>query len=578
MEKWTICNKTGDFEGIASRFGISRITARLLVNRGLKDEAEIEEFLNPRLENLHDPALMSGMDEAARIICEKISQNRRIRVIGDYDVDGIMATYILTDGLQRAGAEADWYIPHRIRDGYGVNCEMVENAARDGIDTIVTCDNGISAADAAALAKELGITMIVTDHHEAPPVLPEAVVIVDPKKPGDTYPCREICGAVVAAKLVERIIALQGGSPDREHYLEFMAMATVCDVVELKGENRVIAALGLERLRYTDNEGLAALIEATEISPDALTEYHMGFVLGPCFNATGRIDDAGLALELLMSRGEKAKSIAMRCRQLNEERKQMTSEQEAAAFAAIEDPKNGFDSDSVLLLMLDDCHESILGIIAGRIKERYNKPAIVFTHSNGRLKGSARSIPAYNMFSRLSECADLLSRFGGHPMAAGLSMEEAGFEELKRRLNENSGLTAEDMQRKLSLDAEVSFNLFDMQAIEEISRLAPFGQGNAAPLFAERGLKVRSIRYMGRDNSFLRFRFVNGYGFEFNATCFLDAGELVEELKNKYGGDTVDNAFAGRENDIELTCAYAPKINDYRDMRELQMNIRGVRI
>lgn len=577
MDRWTICNKTADFESIKSEFGVSDIMARLLVNRGLTDHETIRTFISPSKEDLHSPHLLMNMDGAAELLLQKIEEGRRIRVVGDYDVDGIMATYILNDALNLSGADADWYIPHRIRDGYGLNEEIIRKAAEDGVDTVVTCDNGIAAVAASLEAERLGLTLIVTDHHEIPGVLPHAAFIVDPKQEEDTYPCPEICGAVVAAKLAQVLFEKKGIDADIMRYIEFMAMATICDVVPLYGENRVIAKIGTEALKTTSNPGLSALLDETAIDRDTLGEYHIGFILGPCFNATGRIDDAGLAFSLLSAKSaEEAAAIAHECRELNDERKIMTLEQENVAVELL--GPAGDIKDKVIVLELPDCHESILGIIAGRIKERYNRPAIIVTASGEAYKGSARSIPAYNMFEELTKCQRYLVRFGGHPMAAGLTLEKDKLDEFRQALNEACTLTEADMCRKILIDMEVSFNLFTEDVVNEIEGLAPFGAGNASPLFAERGLKCRSIKYIGKENNFLRFRLINSFGHEFTATCFSDAGSIISQLTDKYGKEEIDRALTGGTNHISLTVAYVPKINVYRDTRDIQMNIKNIKL
>lgn len=575
MEKWTICNRTGDFEGIRRRFGVSDITARLLVNRRITEETETDAFLHPNEKQLNSPELMTGLSEAVDFITQKIREGRKIRIVGDYDVDGIMATFILFDSLGRAGADVDWYIPHRIRDGYGLNEDIMRTASADGVDTVITCDNGISAVAAGIEAAKAGISLIITDHHEVPDEVPPAEVIVDPKQPGDTYPCHEICGAVVASKLGRTVLKRLGTDVPEDEYLEYMAMATICDVVALRGENRTIAALGMEKLRTTSNLGLSALIRATEIDPQTLSEYHVGFILGPCFNATGRIDDAGLAMELLTAKdAAEAEKLADECRRLNEERKEMTAEQEQKTIEKLEALSS---IPKVIVLELEDCHESILGIIAGRIKERYNRPAIIVTMSKGNYKGSGRSVVGYNLFEELTAHKEYLLKFGGHPLAAGMTIEKEKLDGFREALNRDCLLNEEDMCRKIQIDAEVSFQLFTPQVVDEIGMLAPFGQGNPAPLFAERGLRVRGMKYIGRDNSFLRFKVVNSGGYEFTALSFFPADETVAEMNQKFGEAEVAKAFAGAENSIVMTAAFVPRINVFRDMTEVQMNIKALR-
>lgn len=575
MEKWTICNKTGDFDHICNTFGVSMIMARLLVNRGINTVEEIEEFLNPRTDNLHSPHLMEGADCAADIIINAIDAGKRIRVVGDYDVDGIMSTFVLTDALKRAGADVDWYIPHRIKDGYGLNSDIICTAHEDGISLVVTCDNGISAVDASMKAKELGVSLVITDHHEIPAQLPLAEVIVDPKQECDSYPCREICGAVVAAKLADIIFEKKHVSGSFCDYLEFVGMATICDVVELKGENRTIATLGMEKIRKTQNPGLSALITATGIEKNQISEYHMGFVLGPCLNATGRIDDAGMAIELLQAKdGAVAAKLAEECRSLNEERKYMTTQQEKVAV----DILDSAELDRVIVLELKECHESILGIIAGRLKERYNRPAIVLTGNKDDYKGSARSISSYNMFAELVKCDELLVRYGGHPMAAGLTVRSGRLDEFRQLINSNCTLTEDDMCRKQLIDMEVSFGLFTEEIIREIDRLGPYGQGNSSPLFAERSLKVKEMRYIGRDRNFLRFRLKNNYNQEFTAVYFGDSAQLIADIEAKYGNGEKEKALAGIPNDIRMTVTYVPRINEYQNSKDIQMLVKGYKL
>ena len=576
MEKWMMCNKAGDFEGIMNEFGLSMIGARLLVNRGITGHGSIKEFLDPDISMLHSPFLLADLERAADCLVKGISEGKSVRVVGDYDVDGIMAVYILTDALGLCGCRVDWYIPHRIKDGYGINTEMIASAVNDGIDIIVTCDNGIAAFDAADDARKNGITMIITDHHEVQDRLPDCDIIVDPKRPDDTYPCKDICGAVVAAKLAQALFEKKGLNIPQDHYLEFMAMATVCDVVKLIGENRVIVKKGIKKLINTPNPGLSALIDEKGIDRANLSEYHIGFVLGPCFNATGRIDDAGVALKMLTGKDRsEAVELARQCVQLNEERKEMTAREEAKAVELVDSLA---ELPKVIVVELEGCHESILGIIAGRLKEHYSRPAIAATKSADGYKASGRSTENYNIFEELKKCSDLLVRFGGHPMAAGLTIRENCFDEFRDRLNGNCELSEADMYKKVLLDLEVSFNIFNLKNVEEISLFAPFGQGNPSPLFGERNLKVKGISYIGRDNSFLKFVFENAYGHTIVATLFSNAAETVDALKEKYGEDQVAKAFGGRQNDIVLTAAYVPKINTYHDIKELQMNIKYLKL
>ena len=606
-EKWSIKGKKGDFEFIMNTFGVTACTARLLINRGKTEERDIREFLYPDESMLYPQNLMRNLLAAADVIEEKLSSHRKIRVIGDYDADGIMSTYILTDALKQIGAEADFYIPDRMRDGYGINPEMITVAAGDGVDTIITCDNGISATDAAGEAKKCGITLIVTDHHELPEILPDAKVIVDPKHPEDTYPCKHICGAVVAAKLAAELLERKSIVPKGKgilRYLEFMAIATICDVVPLDGENRTIASLGLKKLNReylgpiedTDgvNIGLKALVYTCELK-DRITDYNIGFVIGPCLNATGRLDLAARAMQLLCSTDMKqALALAQQCRDLNQERKDMTFKETEKAFKILDETAEGPVTDTdisdkeiieitgnanmserVLVVVLPSCHESLAGIIAGRIREKYNKPTFVLTGAQSGMKGSGRSIPGYNMFGELQKCSELFTKFGGHPMAAGLSLTTENVAEFRKRLNENCTLTDEDMMRKVELDAAVTIGCFDEKSVEELKLFDPCGQENPSPIFGDMNVKVIRMRRIGKNNNFLRFNFEDSKGYKFQAVYFKDPEELIECIAEKFGKNQVDLAFEGSPNNIKLTLSYVPEINEYNGVRSIQMKVQG---
>ena len=648
-EKWSIKGKKGDFEFIMNTFGVTACTARLLINRGKTEERDIREFLYPDESMLYPQSQMRNLLAAADVIEEKLSSRKKIRVIGDYDADGIMSTYILTDALKKIGAEADFYIPDRMRDGYGINPDMITVAANDGIDTIITCDNGISATDAADEALERGITLIVTDHHELPEVLPEAKVIVDPKHPDDTYPCKNICGAVVAAKLASELLERKNIVPKGKgvlRYLEFMAIATICDVVPLDGENRTIASLGLKKLNseYLGsvdessgiNLGLKALIDSCDLK-EKISDYHIGFVIGPCLNATGRLDLAARAMELLCSKDMKqALALAQQCRDLNQERKDMTFRETEKAFKLLEVAGNGITTsgntensntrngsaangntensnarngstangnigssviessileilnseiikitgeatknDKILVVVLPDCHESLAGIIAGRVREKYNKPTFVLTGAQNGIKGSGRSIPGYNMFGELQKCSELFTKFGGHPMAAGLSLPTENVAEFRKRLNENCTLTDEDLMRRVELDAAVTIGCFDEKSVEELNLFYPCGQENPTPIFGDMNVNVIRMRRIGKNNNFLRFNFEDSKGYKFQAIYFKDIEELLECIAEKFGQNSVDLAFEGMPNNIKLTLSYVPEINEYNGVRSIQMKVQG---
>ena len=652
-EKWSIKGKKGDFEFIMNTFGVTACTARLLINRGKTEERDIREFLYPDESMLYPQNQMRNLLAAADVIEEKLSSRKKIRVIGDYDADGIMSTYILTDALKKIGAEADFYIPDRMRDGYGINPDMITVAANDGIDTIITCDNGISATDAADEALECGITLIVTDHHELPEMLPEAKVIVDPKHPDDTYPCKNICGAVVAAKLAAELLERKNIVPKGKgvlKYLEFMAIATICDVVPLDGENRIIASLGLKKLNseYLGsvdessgiNLGLKALIDSCDLK-EKISDYHIGFVIGPCLNATGRLDLAARAMELLCSKDMKqALTLAQQCRDLNQERKDMTFKETEKAFKLLEAAEDGNSTatsdaktenagkatgdtkpenadkiagntktenagkktstvktedsikeilnsdiiritgeatinDRILVVVLPDCHESLAGIIAGRVREKYNKPTFVLTGAQNGIKGSGRSIPGYNMFGELQKCSELFTKFGGHPMAAGLSLPTENVAEFRKRLNENCTLTDEDLMRRVELDAAVTLGCFDEKSVEELNLFYPCGQENPTPIFGDMNVKVIRMRRIGKNNNFLRFNFEDSKGYKFQAIYFKDIEELLECIAEKFGQNSVDLAFEGMPNNIKLTLSYVPEINEYNGVRSIQMKVQG---
>ena len=586
-EKWSVCNKAGDFGFIMNTFGVTASTARLLINRGLQSEKDIREFLYPDTTMLYSPKLMRNLSEAADVIEEKLSSRKKIRVIGDYDADGIMSTYILDDMFKKLGAEADFYIPDRVKDGYGINEEMIQKAKTDGVDTIVTCDNGISAVEAAKEAERCGITLIITDHHELPAVLPSARVIVDPKHPEDKYPCKDVCGAVVASKLAAELLERKGfakagaGALD---YLEFMAIATICDVVPLAGENRTIASLGLKRLNSlylkeipekgrTANPGLKALIDICEIR-NTINDYTIGFVIGPCLNATGRLDLAGRAMNMLKAKSrEEALECAGICRDYNEERKAMTHTETEKAFEFLDSLS---EMDRVLIVELPECHESLAGIIAGRIKERYLRPSFVLTKGKDGMKGSGRSIPGYNMFGEMQKCSELFTKFGGHPMAAGLSISTENVACFREKMNSLCTLTEEDMKKKVLLDAVVPISAFDEKSIEEMKLFEPCGTGNPSPIFADRNNRVIRIRRLGKNNNFLKFSMQDSKGTTYEAVCFKDADTVVAALTEKYGRPAVDAVFAGRDSGITLSVSYTPEINEYNGTRSIQMKVQGI--
>lgn len=563
-EKWMLAAKRAPFLEIAEKYRIDPVTARLIRNRDIIGDDAIEAYLYGGLERLHSPWQLKDMDKAVTALQEKIAAGKRIRIIGDYDIDGICATYILTEGLGALGADVDWDIPDRMRDGYGLNIQLVQKAYEEGTDTILTCDNGISAAKQVSYARALGMTVIVTDHHEVPFTLkqeqtvyhlPPAQAVIDPKQADCPYPYAGICGAVVAWKLVQALFE-RAHRTDYERFLPFAAIATVGDVMDLKDENRIIVKEGLQSLHETQHVGLRALMEACGLPQRGLTAYHIGFVLGPCFNASGRLHTAKLAMALLQSESrEEAISYAQDLKALNEERKELTARAVKQALDVTEG--TGLKNDRVLVVYLPDCHESIAGIVAGRLRERYQKPVFVLTRGEHSLKGSGRSIESYSMFEKLSECKDLLLAFGGHPMAAGLSLEKGNLETLRRRLNEKCGLTEEDFTEKIMIDADMPIDYVREDLIREFALLEPFGKGNPKPLFAQKNLCVLHYGLIGKNQNVLRMQVLSSAGRQMQAVCFQNVQELLLLLQ---------------ERDV-ITAAYYPEVNEYRGRQSLQIVI-----
>ena len=562
--------KRADFNAIAARFHISPVTARIIRNRDVEGEKAIDRYLNGTLDQLYDPHLMKDMDKAAALILGKIRAGVRIRIVGDYDIDGVCSTYLLYRGLTRCGAAVDYQIPERIRDGYGINESIIRKAKEEGIDTIVTCDNGIAALEQVRLAKELGMTVIVTDHHEVvrnedgSQVLPEAEAVVNPHRDDCPYPFAGICGGVVAYKLVQ-VLYEKSGIPEQEwkDMLEFAAIATVGDVMKLQDENRIIVRWGLKQIPHTASAGLRALVEACGLDIYDLTAYHIGFVIGPCLNASGRLKTAQLALELLLCEGmqqsARAEEMAAELKLLNEERKDMTQAGMEQAFAQVDAE---LADDDVLVVYLPDCHESLAGIIAGRVREAYNKPSFVLTRGEDCVKGSGRSIESYHMYQALCGVQDLLLKFGGHPMAAGFSLKEENIDEFRRRLNEQSALTTEDFIPKIWIDVAMPLEYISEALVNELKSLEPFGQGNEKPQFAQKNLRIRSVRAIGRNNNAVRMTVVTEQGRPMEAMVFTVADQFVEEAKQSRSIDVI----------------YYPDINEYNGNRTLQIVVRAYKL
>lgn len=561
MEKWMVYNKKADFQKIGSEFGIDPVIARLIRNRDIQDMKEIRSYLYGTLAEIPSPWKMKDMERAVQILQKKITQKKKIRIIGDYDIDGVTATCILLKGLKRLNANVDTYIPDRVKDGYGMHEQLIDKALEDGIDTILTCDNGIAAAAEIEYAKKEGLTVIVTDHHDIPFrdtedgriwIIPKADAVVNPKQNDCLYPNKNICGAVVAWKLIWALYERLGIDSDEIwDFLELAAIATVGDVMDLQGENRIIVKEGLKKLSSTSFEGLKALICVNNLEGAEITAYHVGFVIGPCINASGRLDTAARSLELLLADNmEDAMKLADDLYDLNQSRKAMTEQGKEQAIQSIEE--NNLGKDRVLVVYLPDCHESLVGIIAGRIREAYNKPVFVLTKGADGVKGSGRSIEAYSMYEELVKCSDLLTQFGGHPMAAGLSMEEKNVELFRRRLNDNCTLTEQDLIPKIMIDVPMPISYLSKKLTEQLKVLEPFGKGNSKPLFAQKNLRAVGIRVLGRNRNVAKMLLIDENGIKMDAVYFGEAQEFVDFVQ---AHDTISvtyypeiNVFQGREN------------------------------
>lgn len=561
MEKWMVYNKKADFQKIGSEFGIDPVIARLIRNRDIQDMKEIRSYLYGTLAEIPSPWKMKDMERAVQILQKKITQKKKIRIIGDYDIDGVTATCILLKGLKRLNANVDTYIPDRVKDGYGMHEQLIDKALEDGIDTILTCDNGIAAAAEIEYAKKEGLTVIVTDHHDIPFrdtedgriwIIPKADAVVNPKQNDCLYPNKNICGAVVAWKLIWALYERLGIDSDEIwDFLELAAIATVGDVMDLQGENRIIVKEGLKKLSSTSFEGLKALICVNNLEGAEITAYHVGFVIGPCINASGRLDTAARSLELLLADNmEDAMKLADDLYDLNQSRKAMTEQGKEQAIQSIEE--NNLGKDRVLVVYLPDCHESLAGIIAGRIREAYNKPVFVLTKGADGVKGSGRSIEAYSMYEELVKCSDLLTQFGGHPMAAGLSMEEKNIELFRRRLNDNCTHTEQDLIPKIMIDVPMPISYLSKKLTEQLKVLEPFGKGNSKPLFAQKNLRAVGIRVLGRNRNVAKMLLIDENGIKMDAVYFGEAQEFVDFVQ---AHDTISvtyypeiNVFQGREN------------------------------
>lgn len=585
-EKWVVSAKGADFKAIGEHFGIDPVIARIMRNRGLTDLGEMEYYLHGDEKDLIDPHLLKDVDLAAEIILKKVKEQKKIRIIGDYDIDGIQSTYILYCALKRIGAEADYVIPHRIRDGYGMNEHLVTQAAEAGIDTILTCDNGISAIDQIHLAKELGMTVVVTDHHEVPYIeengvrrekISEADAIVNPKQEACQYPFKKLCGAAVAWKLVQ-VLYEQAGIPvsEADRFIENAGFATVGDVMDLQGENRVLVKLGLKMLNQTQNIGMKALILQSNRKLGEIRSGDIGFGLGPCLNATGRLETARIALKLLLCESEaEAAVLAQEAVDLNNSRKLLTEQAVEVAKQMIAD--GGYENDRVFVIFLPDCHESLAGIVAGRIREAYHRPTLVITRGEEGAKGSGRSIEGYSMFEELNKCADLLSSFGGHPMAAGFSLPEENIGAFRRRLNEVCTLTEEELQAKVVIDVPMPIGYITFPLIEQLKLLEPFGKGNDKPVFADRNLVIERLKIYGPTGRVVQLTLHSSSGAKVQAVYFGDLDNLRLPLEEKYGKVVADDTMANRcVHNAALHFTYYPEIDTYYETPRVKLKITGI--
>lgn len=568
MEKWVVCTKKADFYGIAEKFKINPVIARLIRNRDVIGDEKIQEYLHGTLADLPSGRKMKDLEKAAEILEKKIQEGCRIRIIGDYDIDGVTSTTILLKGLKRLGANVDTCIPDRIKDGYGINEHLISKALEDGIDTIVTCDNGIAAYNEITEAKESGMTVVITDHHDVPFrdtengrkwIIPPADAVVNPKQQNCPYPNKNLCGAVVAWKLIW-IMYENAGIPAEEilAFTELAAVATVGDVMDLQGENRIIVKEGLRQLSHTETPGLKALIQVNNLEHAEISSYHVGFVLGPCINASGRLDTASRALKLLCEQDSvEAARLAGDLVALNESRKAMTEQGKEEAVEKVEN--SDLKNDRVLVIYLPDCHESLAGIIAGRIRELYNKPVFVLTKGEKSAKGSGRSIEAYSMYEELVKCRDFMEQFGGHPMAAGLSIKEDNIERFRKRLNENCTLTEEDLRPKIVIDVPMPVSYISRELVEQLSLLEPFGKGNVKPLFAQKNLSVLNLRIFGKNHNVAKMKLTDGSGASVDAVYFGEAEKFTEFVKSHE----------------RISVTYYPEINSYQGRETLQAVIRN---
>lgn len=587
QEQWMIAAKKADFNTLAKELEISPILARLIRNRDIVKTDEMRDYLYGDLSDLPDPFLLKDVEKGAGIILDKIRAGKAIRIISDYDVDGVSSNYILYAGLKRCGANVDYKIPDRVTDGYGINEDLIRQACEDGIDTIITCDNGISAAGQVAYGMELGLTFVITDHHDVPfeeaggekrDLLPPAAAVINPKQSDCPYPYKNICGAVVAWKFIQVLYALAGiERKEADDLLEIAALATVCDVMPLKGENRIIVKEGLRRMNQDPMPGLKALIDGNYLSGKVIKSYHLGFVIGPCINASGRLSTAEKAMELLLCTDPvRCQEIAEGLIELNVLRKEMTrkGEEEAEEWLA----GSGHGDDKVLVIFLPECHESIAGIIAGRIKENHNRPTFVLTRTMNGVKGSGRSIETYHMYEEMSRIKECFDKFGGHPMAAGLSMQEDRIEEFRKKLNDNAALTEEDFVKRIHIDIALPVSYLSEDLIREFDMLEPYGTDNKKPLFAQKNLHICGVRELGTGGRTLKLYLKDDTGYPAEAIYFGDVAAFYRAVADAAGEQELLRMKQGQRHQVGITCTYYPEINEWNGCRNIQIIIKNYRI
>ncbi len=585
-ELWKLKNKKVDIDFMSKEYNTSNFLCRLMANRDILDDKTIKSYINPVYSNLNNAKDMKDIEKACLLLKEKINLGKKIRIVGDYDVDGVISVFILYKALKRCDANIDYEIPDRINDGYGINKNIIKKAYDDGIDTIITCDNGIAAISETEYAKSLGITVIVTDHHDVAfteedgirnSILPSADCILNPKQEDCNYTFKKICGAGVAFKLIEVLYeSFEIKKEEVYEFIEFVAIATVCDVVDLVDENRIFVKNGLEMITNTNNIGLRELKKANNLEDKEITAYHLGFIIGPCINASGRLDSAKKGLELLLCEDiNKAEILAKEIVDLNEERKEMTSEGLERAIKIIE--SSSIKDDTILVVYIHDIHESLAGIIAGRVKEKYNKPTIILTKSEEVVKGSCRSIEEYNIFEGLLSCKDILDKFGGHPMAAGLSLQEDKVEILRKRLNDTCNLTKEDLMKKISIDMSLPLESVTIPLIDELKKLEPFGKGNSKPIFGVKNARIKKAILMGKNKNVLKLKILTNENIYIDAMIFNNIEEFEEKIIKKYGQDELDSLYNKNQNNLLMDFLFYPSINEWNQNKYIQIIVEGVR-